>query len=71
MEYESETGFIRYTLKHFEWGVQPINTLKEIVRDVLPVHILKEMVRFAEKVAGNLKGVRCTGNYMKKMWQKI
>ncbi|CAH1768466.1 2544_t:CDS:2, partial [Entrophospora sp. SA101] len=69
--HDTETGFIRYTLKHFEWGVQPINTLKEIVRDVLPVHILKEMVRFAEKVAGNLKGVRCTGNYMKKMWQKI
>jgi len=41
--------------------------LKEMVRDVLPVHILKEMARFAEKVAGNLKGVRCIGNYMKKM----
>ncbi|CAG8785528.1 9344_t:CDS:2, partial [Gigaspora margarita] len=54
-------------LKRIGQGIQLINTLKEIVRDILPVHILKEIAQFAGKVAGNLKGVRCTENYMKKM----
>ncbi|RHZ82973.1 hypothetical protein Glove_101g12 [Diversispora epigaea] len=60
---DHETGFIRYILKQFEWGIQPINTLKkvilgtqpvktlkEIVRGKQPVHILKEMVQFVKKV---------------------
>ncbi|CAG8606454.1 8984_t:CDS:2 [Diversispora eburnea] len=33
-------------------GIQPVKTLKEIVRGGQPVHILKEMVRFVKKVVG-------------------